>query len=100
MLNAVLASFAVALWCLSYGLYFGRDLYRWWRLRPSRRMAEAAARQQAVQAYADWVRNLPPARSRTPVMPQPVVVPVLPAAPARGAVIVPFPRSSGRLTAR
>ena len=99
-LNASLAAAAVAIWTGSYGLFFARDLRRWWRGRHRRRQLEAAAREQAVRAYAAWVRNIPPPRSRVPIMP--MAMPTAAAAPARApantAVVLPFPQ--GRRAAR
>lgn len=85
-LNVVLAAVAVILWGTSYGLYFARDIRRWWRLRPQRRAQQAAARAQRIAAYQAWTRNIPPPRSRKPVMPVPLPEP-------HSAQIVPFPRA-------
>ncbi len=90
MLNTVLATFAITTWCLTYGLFFARELRRWWRLRPHRRAQALAERRRAELAYAAWVRNIPPPRSRKPVMPPPAPLPV--AAVRRTGVVVPFPR--------
>ena len=91
MLNSILATCAVLIWTSSYLLYFQRDLRRWWALRPQRRAEERAARQRAVQAYAAWVRDLPPPRSRRAILPEPVPVHSAPAMPRRTAVVVAFP---------
>jgi hypothetical protein len=89
MLNFILAWVAVGLWVLSYGLYFARDLRRWWRLRPQRRAEAARERARRIEAYAAWVRDIPPPRSRVAVMPTPLP-------PPRTAVIVAFPRGKRR----
>ncbi len=80
MLNTVLACLAVLTWGGSYCLYFQRDLRRWWVLRHVRRARSQAERDRARQVYAAWVRNIPPPRSRVPVLP--VTIPVVqPSAP-------------------
>lgn len=100
-LNVSLATTALAVWGGSYALFFARDLRRWWRNRHARRQRQAAMREQAIRAYAAWVRNIPPPRSRAPILPAPLPIPVPPAAraPRRSAVVVPFPqgrRAEGR----
>jgi hypothetical protein len=86
MLNAVLATIAMLLWLGSYGLFFARDLRRWARERPYRRLVNEMERLEAVRAYAAWVRNMPPApvRPRSASGASVVPTPVLP--PVRGAV--------------
>jgi len=100
MLNASLAVVAVGVWIFSYVLFFARDLRRWWRMRHTRRQHEAVARERAIRAYAAWVRNIPPPRSRAPIMPVPVpmpmpqtsLVPVRTIVPVHTGVVVPFPQ--------
>lgn len=92
MVNAVLAGFALLTWGLAYGIFFARDLRRWWRARPARRAQAAAERQNAVKAYAVWVSNIPPARPRRTVIPPYAQFPPPPPL-MRGGKIVPFPRS-------
>jgi hypothetical protein len=89
MLNSILAAITLALWATAYGLYFARDVRRWWKLRPKRRAQAVAARARAIEAYAAWTRNIPPPRSRVPVMPVPLPEP-------HTAQIVPFPRARRR----
>lgn len=88
MLNALLAIVAVCLWVGSYGLFFMHDLRRWARERPHRQRMSELERLRAVQAYAAWVRNMPPPpprrRPATPITPVPVKPPV------RGTVF-PYP---------
>jgi hypothetical protein len=106
MLNTILACLTVLTWGGSYWIYFQRDIRRWWRLRHVRRAQTQAERERALQAYAAWVRNIPPPRSRVPVMPvavpmpvpmpvpvaMPPVRPAAPPVPVRRGVVVPFPR--------
>lgn len=99
MLNSVLACLAVLTWGASYWLFWERDLRRWWKGRHQRRAQEAKAREQAVRDYAAWVRNIPPPRSRAPVMPVPMPPAPPQSAPARQGVVVPFPRG-GRAALR
>jgi hypothetical protein len=91
MLNIVLACVAVLCWGLNYGLFFRHDLRRWWQMRPIRRQQAIAEHERAVRAYAEWVRNMPPPRTRKPIIPS--TYPQFPAVPAHTAVIVPFPRA-------
>lgn len=90
MLNSVLASLAVMTWGASYVIYFQRDVRRWWKHRHRRRALADFERQRARAAYAAWASNIPPPRSRVAILPDPLPDP--PAAPARSAVILPFPR--------
>jgi hypothetical protein len=46
-------------------------------------------RAERIAAYAAWTRNIPPPRSRVPVMPVPLPEPY-------SAQIVPFPRAKRR----
>jgi len=91
MLNSILATVTTILWTLTYGLFFRRDVRRWWKFRHLRRARIAEERKRAVEAYAVWVRNIPPPRprSRVPVMPVPLPDPY-------SAQIVPFPRAKRR----
>jgi hypothetical protein len=88
MLNAVLAIIALFLWMGSYGLFFARDIRRWARERPYRRMLSEMERLEAVRAYAAWVRNIPPGPARPRPGKSIVAVPVVP--PVRGTVR-PYP---------
>ena len=91
MLDTVLASLAIATWSAAYGWFFATDFRRWWRGRHVRRARAAFEREQARLAYAAWVRNIPPPRSRVPVFPPPRPMP--PPPPSRpSAAIIPFPR--------
>ena len=100
MLNAFLAALALVVWSSSYGLFFQRDLRRWWLGRHERRARQAAERERAVEAYASWIRNFPPppvAQPYTPpayaAMPDPPPPPPPKAAPGgrKGGEVVPFP---------
>ena len=92
MLNTVLAWVAATVWGTAYGWFFYHDVRRWWRGRALRRAREEWEREQARHAYAEWVRNIPPPRSRAPVFPPPPQ-PAIPAAPPRqGGEVIPFPR--------
>jgi hypothetical protein len=91
MLNTVLASVAALVWSIAYGWFFLTDLRRWWRARHRRRAQAAAERERARLAYAAWVRDIPPPRSRAPVMPPAPLPAALP--PRRSGVIIPFPRA-------
>jgi hypothetical protein len=88
MLNALLATLAATLWLSSYGMFFAGDIARWWRLRPYREAMSEFERLQAVRAYAEWVRNPPPAPVREKA--GPALVPEAELPPIRG-VIGPFP---------
>jgi hypothetical protein len=89
MLNAILATVTLILWSSIYGLFFARDIRRWWRTRHQRRARAAMERAERIAAYAAWTRNIPPPRSRVPVMPVPLPEPY-------SAQIVPFPRAKRR----
>ena len=91
MLNTVLAWTAVAVWSTAYGMFFARDVLRWWRTRDQRRAQKAAERVRAVAAYAAWVRNIPPPPSRQPVMPL-ARRPALVVSGRSASNVVPFPR--------
>ena len=92
MLDTVLAIAAGIVWGTAYGWFFATDVRRWWRARGSRRAQATAEREQAKRAYAAWVRNIPPPRSRAAQFPPPP-----PPAPPRpplpqGGTVIPFPR--------
>lgn len=90
MLNTILAAVAAVVWSAAYTLFFLTDLRRWWRGRHQRRAMADAEREQARRAYATWVRNIPPPPSRVAVLPPALPRPAPP--PARGGVVIPFPR--------
>lgn len=87
-LNSILAVLTFCLWASTWLIFFRRDIRRWWKQRPAQRAKAAAERQQRIEAYAAWTRNIPPPRprSRVPVMPVPLPEPY-------SAQIVPFPRA-------
>jgi hypothetical protein len=88
MLNAILAILTAALWLSSYGLFFAPDVIRWWRMRPYYRAQSEFERLEAVRAYADWVRNMPPPPPRKT---RPAAIVPVPELPPRRGVVVPFP---------
>ena len=89
-LNTVLALVTFFLWASTWVLFFRRDLRRWWKRRPQQRALAAAERARRIEAYAAWTRNIPPPRSRKPVMPVPLPEP-------HTAQIVPVPRAKRRV---
>ncbi len=103
MLNFILACLAFLMWSASYVLFFQRDLRRWWATRHLRQARKAAERERALTAYAAWVRNIPPPRSRVPAAPMPLPMrrpdPPAKPAPSRGGNVVAFPRG-GRASVR
>jgi hypothetical protein len=96
MLNTVLAWTAAAVWSAAYGIFFARDLRRWWRNRGQRREQNAAERARAIAAYAAWARNIPPPPSRQPIMPPPPRRPAPIPQSRYGGNVVPFPRRAAR----
>lgn len=96
MVNAALAFLTLVVWSLAYGLFFRRELVRWWKTRPARREFKAAQREQALRAYAAWVRNIPPPRPRAPSkrvnLPVTEPPPRPRPQPSRNGNVVPFPR--------
>ena len=97
-MNALLACIAAVVWSASYAIFFQNELVRWWRLRHVRRAQTEAERARAIADYAAWVRNIPPPRSRVPVLPDPAP-PIAKPQPQRGGEVVPFPRG-GRAALR
>jgi hypothetical protein len=91
MLDTVLAIAAGIIWGTAYGWFFATDVRRWWRGRHRRRALAAEAHEQEKRAYAAWVRDIPPPRSRAAQFPPPPPAPPRQPLP-QGGTVIPFPR--------